>query len=103
VALAGKQFDLALHGDPRDAAGYYWRAKSLHAQGEKEKAIADLNTVIELAPDYAEAYTDLARIYSETGQASRAAEVLARQKKLGASSQPSGDDTLLRTLPDATR
>jgi tetratricopeptide (TPR) repeat protein len=103
AALASQQFDLALHGDPKDATGYYWRAKSLQAQGKKEKAIADLNTVIELQPAYAEAYTELARIYSETGQASRAAEVLAQQKKLGASPQPSGDDTLLRTLPDATR
>ena len=90
-------------GNPKDAAGYYWRAKSLQARGEKEKAIADLNTVIALQPGYAEAYTELARIYSETGQASRAAEVLAQQKQVGASSQPSGDDTLLRTLPDATR
>ena len=103
VALAGEQFDLALQRDPKDAAGYYWRAKSLQAQGEKDKAIADLNAVIELEPDYAEAYTELARIYAETGQASRAAEVLAQQKKLGAPSQPSGDNTLLRTLPDATR
>jgi len=102
VARAGEQFGLAVQGDPKDAASYYWRAKSLQAQGEKEKAIADLNAVIGLEPDYAEAYTELARIYSETGQASRAAEVLAQQKKLGASSQPSGDDTLLRTLPDAT-
>jgi len=103
MALAGEQFDLAVQDDSKDAAGYYWRAKSLQAQGEKEKAIADLNVVLELEPDYAEAYTELARIYSETGQASRAAEVLAQQKKLGASSQPSGDDTLLRTLLDTTR
>ena len=103
VALAGEQFDRALHGDPKDAVGCCWRAKSLQALGKKDKAIADLNTVIELEPDYAEAYTDLARIYSETGQASRAAEVLAQQKKLGAPSQPSEDHTLLRTLPDATR
>ena len=103
VAMAGEQFDLALQSDPRDADGYYWRAKSLQAQGEKEKAIADLNVVIELEPDYADAYTELARIYSEVGQASQAAEVLAQQKKLGAPSQPSGDNTLLRTLPDATR
>ncbi len=103
VALAGEQFDRALRGDPKDAVSYYWRAKSLQAQGQKEKAIADLNTVIQLEPEYSEAYTELAQIYSETGQASRAAEVLAQQKKLGASSQPSGDDTLLRTLPDATR
>ena len=103
MALAGEQFDLAVQSDPKDAAGYYWRAKSFQAQGEKEKAITDLNAAIELEPDYAEAYTELAQIYSETGQASRAAEVLAQQKKLGASSQPSGDDTLLRTLPDATR
>jgi tetratricopeptide (TPR) repeat protein len=104
VALASQQFDLALQGDPKDATGYYWRAKSLQAQGEKEKAIADLNAAIQLEPDYSDAYTDLARIYSATGQASRAAEVLVQQKKkLGASSQPSRDDTLLRTLPDATR
>lgn len=107
MALAGEQFDLAVQGDRKDAAGYYWRSKSLQAQGEKDKAIADLNVVIELEPDYGEAYTELAQIYAETGQASRAAEVLAQQRKLGASSQPSGrpsgDDSLLRTLPDATR
>jgi DnaJ family protein C protein 3 len=103
AALAGEQFEIALRGNPKDAAGYYWRAKSLQSQGEKEKAIGDLNTVIELQPGYAEAYTELARLYSETGRPSRAAEVLAQQKQVGASSQPSGDDTLLRTLPDATR
>jgi tetratricopeptide (TPR) repeat protein len=103
ATLAGEQFDLALQSDRRDAVACYWRAKSLQAHGEKEKAPADLNTVIQLQPDYAEAYAELARIYSETGQASRAAEVLAQQKQLGASSLPSGDDSLLRTLPDATR
>lgn len=103
AALAAQQFNLALQGDPKDADGYYWRAKSLQAQGEKEKAIADLNAVIGLDPDYAEAYSELARIYAETGQASRAAEVLAQQKKLGTASQPSRDNTLLRTLPEATR
>jgi len=103
AALAGEQFDFALHVNPKDAAGYFWRAKSLQARGDREQAIADLKTVIALQPDYAEAYTELARIYSETGQASRAAEVLSQQKQAGAFSQPSGDETLLRTLPDDTR
>ena len=103
AALAVEQFDLAVRGNPKDAAGYYWRAKSLQARGEKEKAIADLNTVIALQPGYSEAYTDLAQLYSDTGQPSRAAEALTRQKQVGGSSQPSRDDTLLRTLPDATR
>jgi superkiller protein 3 len=103
AASAGEQFDLAVRGNPKDAAGYYWRAISLEARDEKEKAIADLNTVITLQPGYAEAYTELARLYSEAGQSSRAEEVLTQQKQVGASSVPSGDDTLLRTLPDATR
>ena len=103
MALAGEQFDMAVHRDPKDADGYYWRAKSLQARGEKEKAIADLNVVIGLEPDYVEAYGELARLYSETGQASRAAEVLAQQKKLGISSRPSTDDSLLRTLPESAR
>jgi tetratricopeptide (TPR) repeat protein len=102
AAFAVGQFDIALRGNPKDAAGYYWRAKSLQAQGQKEKAIGDLNTVIDLQPGYAEAYTDLARLYSDTGRPSRAAEVLAQQKQVGASSQLAGDDSLLRTLPDAT-
>jgi tetratricopeptide (TPR) repeat protein len=103
AALADQQFDFALQGNPKDAVGYYWRAKSHRSQGEKEKAIADLNSVIALQPGYAEAYTELARIYSEAGQTSLAAQVLARQKQLAASSEPAPDDILLRTLPDATR
>jgi tetratricopeptide (TPR) repeat protein len=103
AALASEQFDFALRGNPKDAEGYFWRAKSLQARGEKEKAIADLNTVIELKPGYADAYTELAQLYSETGNPSRAAEVLAQQKQVGATSQPSGDDTILRILPDAAR
>ena len=82
VALASQQFDVALHGDPRDATGYYWRAKALQAQGKKEKAIADLNTAIGLQPGYAEAYTELARIYSDTGQASRAARCWPSRRNL---------------------
>jgi len=103
AASACEQFDFALRGNPKDADGYFWRAKSLQAQGEKEKAIADLGTVLELRPDYADAYTELARLYSETGNPTRAAEVLAQQKQVGASSQPSEDDSLLNTVPDATR
>jgi tetratricopeptide (TPR) repeat protein len=102
AALASEQFDFALRGNPKDAELYFWRAKSLQARGEKEKAIADLNTVIALQPGYAEAYTELAQIYSEKGQPARAAEVLAQQKQVGAPSHPSGDDPLLHTLPDAT-
>jgi len=103
TALASEQFDVALRGNPKDAAGYYWRAKSLQARGEKDKAIADLNTVIALQPAYTEAYTELARLYTETGQPSRAEQALAQQKQLGSSAKPTGDDTLLRTLPDSTR
>lgn len=80
----------SLQLDPKYAEGYFWRSKSLQAQGEKEKAITDLNTVIELNPGYADAYTELARLYQETGRPSRAAEVLAQQKQVGASSHPSG-------------
>ncbi len=99
---ANKQFDIALRLDPKDAEGYFWRAKSMEALGEKEKAISDLNTVVELQPGYSDAYTELARIYTETGRPAKAADALAQQKQMGASSQPSGDDTLLHTLPDAT-
>jgi tetratricopeptide (TPR) repeat protein len=97
-----KQFDIALRLDPKDAEGYFWRAKSKESLGEKENAIADLNTVVGLQPGYSDAYTELARLYTETGHPAKAAEALAQQKQMGASSQPSGDDTLLHTLPDAT-
>jgi tetratricopeptide (TPR) repeat protein len=103
AALANEQFDLALRQNPKDADGYFWRAKSRQAQGEKEKAIEDLHTVIELKPGYADAYTELARLYADTGRPSQAAEILAKQKQVGASTQSSGDDTLLHVLPDATR
>ena len=102
AALAGEQFDFALRRDPKDAVAYFWRARALEAQGEKEKAIADLNAAIELKPVYTNAYTGLAQLYTETGRPSRAAEILARQKQAGAISQPSGDDTILHALPDAT-
>jgi tetratricopeptide (TPR) repeat protein len=103
TVLAIEQFDFALRRNPKDAEGYFWRAKSLKAQGEREKAIADLSMAIELKPGYADVYTELAQLYTETGRPSRAAEVLAQQKQAGATSQPSGDDTLLHALPDATR
>ncbi len=100
--LANEQFDLALRLDPKDAEGYFWRAKSMESLREKEKAIADLNTVVNLNPTYAAAYTELADLYKSAGHPEKAAAVLAQQKQVGASSQPSGDDTLLHALPDTT-
>lgn len=98
--LAGQQFNLALRRNPKDADAYFWRAKALEAIGEKAQAIADLNTVITLKPGYADAYTELSRLYAETGRPSRAAEILARQKRAGTSSPSPADDPLLRSLPD---
>ena len=97
---ANEQFDIALRLDPKDAEGYFWRAKSMEVLGEKEKAIADLNVVMSLNPSYTAAYAELADLYKETGRPEKAAAVLAQQKQLGASSQPSGDDSLLHSLPD---
>jgi tetratricopeptide (TPR) repeat protein len=53
ATLAGQQFDFELNRNPKDAVAYYWRAKSLQAQGEKEKVVADLSAVIQLQPDCA--------------------------------------------------
>ncbi len=97
---ANQEFDIALRLDAKDAEGYFWRAKSMEALGEKEKAIADLNTVVSLNPGYTAAYAELADLYNGTGRPEKAAAVLAQQKQLGASPQPSGDDTLQRSLPD---
>lgn len=97
---ANEQFDLALRLDPKDTEGYFWRAKSMEVLGEKEKAIADLNVVVNLSPGYAAAYAELADLYKGTGRPEKAAAVLAQQKQAGASSQPSGADTLLHGLPD---
>jgi tetratricopeptide (TPR) repeat protein len=97
---ANQEFDIALRLDPKDAEGYFWRAKSMEILGEKEKAIADLIVVVNLNPGYAAAYAELADVYNGTGHPEKAAAVLAQLKQIGASSQPSGDDTLLHSLPD---
>jgi tetratricopeptide (TPR) repeat protein len=97
---AKEQFDIALRLNPKDVEGYFWRAKSMDSLGEKAKAIADLNTAVELMPGYSDAYTELAHLYTDTGRPSKAAEALAQQKQMGAISKPMGDNTLLHTLPD---
>ena len=96
---AQEQFDFALRLNPKDPDSFIWRAKSAECLGEKEKAIADLNTAVELKPTYSEAYSQLARLYTQTGKPARAAEVLAQQKQFANSAEPPEDDTVLRALP----
>jgi Tfp pilus assembly protein PilF len=44
-ASAGKEFDQALALDPKDPAGYFWRAKLLASGGRAQQAIESLKTL----------------------------------------------------------
>jgi Flp pilus assembly protein TadD len=50
--------------------------------GERQKAIADLETAVALQPHYRKAYTELARLYAVDGQREKAAAALAKEKTL---------------------
>jgi hypothetical protein len=49
------------------------------------------------------AYTELARLYAETGQPGQAAKVLAQQKRFGNGPGTSEDKDLLRMFPDSAQ
>jgi tetratricopeptide (TPR) repeat protein len=66
--------------DPRSVCAYFYRAQVLAHTGERQKAIADLETAVALQPHYRKAYAELARLYAVDGQRDRAMAALARER-----------------------
>jgi tetratricopeptide (TPR) repeat protein len=102
IAAAKKELDEALVLDSRDAAGYFWRAKLLAAQGADRQAIANLKAAVELNPNYSAAYGALVELYRKDGQAQEAAKALEQQKRIKGSPKalPGGD--WIGSVPDAS-
>jgi tetratricopeptide (TPR) repeat protein len=95
-----KELDESLSLDPKAAQAYFWRARLLSSQGQKREAIADLETAIALEPHLAQAYDELAKLYSAFGERDKAAEVLAKQKQVSATSSPTDRERFLWDLTD---
>ena len=56
IALAGKELNQALVLDPQSVPAYFYRARLQARQGERRKAIADLETAVALDSHYRKAY-----------------------------------------------
>jgi Flp pilus assembly protein TadD len=79
---------------------YFWRAKLFAAQGTNQQAIADFNTAVELDPNYADAYTELAHLYMQRASQREAARMLAKRKRMVASTRTSEENRQLLSAPD---
>jgi tetratricopeptide (TPR) repeat protein len=101
LTKAKGQLDRAISLDRKDAAAYYWRARLLASEQAKREAIVDLTTAMAIAPHYSAAYTELARLYAETGQPAQAAKVLAEQKRYSNAQGTSEQNGLLQMFPDS--
>jgi tetratricopeptide (TPR) repeat protein len=80
-ALAAKNYDeaishfsRAIRGNPRNAVAYAGRSWAYLARGESQKALADSDEAIRLAPGLCDGYTAKANVLAETN---RPAEALA--------------------------
>jgi Tfp pilus assembly protein PilF len=79
LAEGEKELNRALDLDPQAAPAYFYRALVYARRGERQKAIADLETVVALDPHYREAHAELAQLYSADGQSEKAAAALAKE------------------------
>jgi tetratricopeptide (TPR) repeat protein len=75
-----KELTQALDLNSRLTYAYFYRAQVLAHRGERQKAIADLETAVALQPHYRKAYSELARLYVVDGQREKAATALAKER-----------------------
>jgi tetratricopeptide (TPR) repeat protein len=92
-----KELDRASILDAQGAATYFWRARVLASSGKRREAVADLETVVALQPNYRGAYSELAPLYLADGDTQKAAWALAKQKDLPDTPDP--DESMLKDLP----
>jgi tetratricopeptide (TPR) repeat protein len=80
--LALRDYDAALGLNRNDYAVFFNRGVLLKAKGQLQSAISDFSRVIELKPDYPEAYAERAEIYFKLNQNERGEADLATANKL---------------------
>jgi tetratricopeptide (TPR) repeat protein len=64
-ATAIKAYDEAIRVEPRSVEAHIMRGSAYQAEGQRDKALADLNQAIQLDPKSARAYCDLAVLEDE--------------------------------------
>jgi tetratricopeptide (TPR) repeat protein len=95
------QLDRALSLDPNDADSYYWRGKGLALQGRRTRAIQDLEAAVTIDPKLGRAFTELAELYSESGEQTKASGMKAKAISLTGSKSPDDIEEYIRNLQDA--
>lgn len=73
---AKEAFNKALEINPEDACSIFYLANCYCSTGEKDIAIENFKKVIQLRPEYTEAYKSLAMIYIEFSQINKAIELI---------------------------
>jgi len=79
---AGKEYDTAIHLNPRDWQAYCGLGETLAQQDRVLDGIKEVEYAAQLNPRCAQAYDLLGRLYQRVGDAARAEAALARAKSL---------------------
>jgi tetratricopeptide (TPR) repeat protein len=82
LAESKKELDQAVTLDPKAPSNYLSRSRTLARLGDDGDALQDLETTVALQPDNRTAYSELARLYTKTGQLQKAADAEAREKAI---------------------
>lgn len=97
-------FDRAIRNDPRIASAYNGRASAFKFSNRAGEAIKDWNKALELLPDFVDVYFNLGITYLETGEKTRASDILNLCKKKFYNRLSPGDrDRLDRLIAEAIR
>ena len=80
-------YEHALEVFPQYAVTYGQYGRYLAEIGEVDEGIKQLNTAVEIDPDYAATYVWLAEVYSKTGQTNLAKQAAVRARELGYQNQ----------------
>jgi putative PEP-CTERM system TPR-repeat lipoprotein len=91
--------------DESSLAEHFERARAYRASGDMRAALTELEGVLHIDPDHAEAHWLLGRTYMDLGDETRAREQLARARDLGfvATETVRGEDRASATTPKDAR
>ena len=91
--------------DEPNLAEHFERARAYRASGDMRAALTELESVLRMDPDHAEARWLLGRTYMDLGDETRARAQLARARDLGfvATEAVRGEEQTLGTTPDDAR